>query len=202
MTHTREAVIRTTTPPTSHRPAAISPADDRLLEHVIRDVQARSPVDRREELSIERFLVEIGRLTEPLSEHAHPVHVTASGIVVGPRGVLLHRHRLLGIWVAPGGHIDAGETPWEAAVRETSEETGLTVTHCCDAPRLVHVDVHAGPRGHTHLDLSYLLNGGDGDPAPPPDESQEIAWFAWTDAAAVADHRMAGILRFLAARLP
>jgi 8-oxo-dGTP pyrophosphatase MutT (NUDIX family) len=82
-----------------------------LLEHIIREVQARSPVDLRERLSIERFVVEIGRLTEPMSEHANPVHITASGIVTGSRGVLLHRHRLLGIWVAPGGHIDAGETP-------------------------------------------------------------------------------------------
>jgi ADP-ribose pyrophosphatase YjhB (NUDIX family) len=39
--------------------------------------------------------------------------------------VVLHRHRVLGIWVQPGGHIDSGETPWDAAVRETAEETGL-----------------------------------------------------------------------------
>jgi 8-oxo-dGTP pyrophosphatase MutT (NUDIX family) len=137
-----------------------------------------------------------------MSEHADPVHVTASGIVTGPRGVLLHRHRLLGIWVAPGGHIDTDETPWDAAMRETTEETGLTVVHHGDAPELAHVDVHSGPRGHTHLDLSYLLDGGDADPAPPPDESQEIDWFAWSDAPAIADPRMAGILRFLAATLP
>jgi 8-oxo-dGTP pyrophosphatase MutT (NUDIX family) len=186
---------------TSPYPAALSTDDDSraLLDHIIREVQARSPVDRRERLSIERFVLEIGRLPEPMSEHANPVHVTASGMVTGPRGVLLHRHRILGIWVAPGGHIDAGETPWDAAVRETAEETGLSVTHRYDAPELVHVDVHDGPRGHTHLDLSYLLDGGDADPAPPPDESQEIDWFAWTDAPAIADARMAGVLRFLAA---
>jgi 8-oxo-dGTP pyrophosphatase MutT (NUDIX family) len=170
-----------------------------LLEHVVREVQARSPVDRREALSIERFVVEVGRLTDPMSEHADPVHVTASGIVVGPRwgaAPPTPPARHLG---RPNGHIDAGETPWEAAGRETSEETGLTVTHRYDAPELVHVDVHAGPRGHTNLDLTYLLDGGDALPAAPPDESQEIAWFTWFDAAAVADPRMAGILRFLAA---
>jgi hypothetical protein len=66
----------------------------------------------------------------------------------------------------------------------------------------VHVDVHDGPRGHTHLDLSYLLDGGGADPAPQPDESQEIDWFAWTDAPAIADARIAGVLRFLAAKAP
>jgi 8-oxo-dGTP pyrophosphatase MutT (NUDIX family) len=87
-------------------------------------------------------------------------------------------------------------------VRETAEEIGLTVNHRGDAPELVHVDVHGGPRGHTHLDLSYLLDGGDADPAPPPDESQEIDWFAWSDAPGIADLRMAGVLRSLAATLP
>jgi hypothetical protein len=125
---------RATEPSTTRAPpssAGTSVKDDTrtLLEHIIREVQARSPVDRRERRSIERFVVGISRLTDPMSEHANPVHVTASGIVTGPRGVLLHRHRILGIWVAPGGHIDAGETPWDAAVRETGEETGLAVAH-------------------------------------------------------------------------
>ena len=61
-------------------------------------------------------------------------------------------------------------------------------------PELVHVDVHAGARGHTHLDLRYLVDGGDADPAPPPGESQEIAWFAWPDAVALADDGLRGAL--------
>jgi hypothetical protein len=46
-------------------------------------------------------------------------------------------------------------------------------------PRLAHVDVHSASRGHTHLDLRYVLFGGDTDPAPPAGESQEIGWFGW-----------------------
>jgi hypothetical protein len=66
------------------------PTDDdsrMLLEHIVRQVQARTPVDGRERRSIERFVLEAGQLAEPLSEHADPVHVTASGIVTRPRGV-------------------------------------------------------------------------------------------------------------------
>ncbi len=33
-------------------------------------------------------------------------------------------------------------------------------------PELIHVDVHEGGRGHTHLDLRYLIDGGDADPGP------------------------------------
>ena len=170
-----------------------------VLTQLRAEVRARTPVDGRERRCIERFLVEIDRLAAPFSEHADPVHVTGSALVVGPRGLVLHRHRVLGIWVQPGGHIDPGETPWEAAVREAVEETGLTVAHPGGVPQLAHVDVHPGPRGHTHLDLRYLLDGGDADPKPPPSESQDVAWFSWDDALATAEPGMEGIIRALAA---
>ncbi len=64
-------------------------------------------------------------------------------------------------------------------------------------PPLVHVDVHAGGRGHTHLDLRYLLAGGESDPAPPPGESQEIGWFDWDEAIERADDGLRGALRAL-----
>jgi 8-oxo-dGTP pyrophosphatase MutT (NUDIX family) len=166
---------------------------------VVAEVTARHPIDAREQMSIERFLTEIERLDEPFSEHADPVHVTGSALVVGRRGVVLHRHRVLGIWVQPGGHVDPGEAPWEAAVRETIEETGLAVEHADGGPTLIHVDVHPGPRGHTHLDLRYLLNGGDADPTPPPEESQEVRWFTWEEALAITEPSMEGILKALAA---
>jgi 8-oxo-dGTP pyrophosphatase MutT (NUDIX family) len=173
-------------------------ASNVLEGQVLAAVRERTPVDAREQMSIERFVTEFARLEQPFSEDAGPVHVTASAFVVGPRGVILHRHQVLGIWVQPGGHIDPGETPWDAALRETAEETGLVVTHPGGVPNLVHVDVHPGPRGHTHLDLRYLLDGGEADPAPPPHESQDVAWFSWDEALAIGEPGMAGILRALA----
>src|SRR5262249_42904604 len=38
---------------------------------------------------------------------------------------LLIKHRRLGTWLPPGGEIEPGETPFEAAKRELFEETGL-----------------------------------------------------------------------------
>jgi 8-oxo-dGTP pyrophosphatase MutT (NUDIX family) len=158
-------------------------------------------VDRRERESLERFLIEFDRLHRPFDEHAAPVHVTGSAIVTGPRGVLLHRHKRLGIWLQPGGHIDDGETPWDAALREAGEETGLPVRFAhsppSSSPVLAHVDVHPGPRGHTHLDLRYLVDGGEADPTPPAGESQVIAWFDWEDAIAIADPGLRGALEAL-----
>jgi 8-oxo-dGTP pyrophosphatase MutT (NUDIX family) len=178
-----------------------------LTTELITQVAARVPVDQREHESIERILAELEHLVDPFDEHASAVHVTASGIVVGERGVLLLKHRRLGIWVQPGGHVDPGEAPWEAAMREVREETGLEVA-LSSSPfasatmsqiyALDHVDVHPGPRGHTHLDLRYLMQAGVGgrsiDPCPPPEESQEVEWLGWAEAIGRADPGLRGAL--------
>lgn len=175
---------------------------DQRRELVRRAVTQRDPIDHAERTSIATVLAELDRLPAPFDEHADPVHVTGSAIVVGARGVLLLRHKRLGIWLQPGGHLDAGEMPWDAARREAREETGLAVEFAivdgAERPPLVHVDVHAGGRGHTHLDLRYLLDGGTDDPAPPAGESQEIGWFDWPDAIERAsDDRLRSLLRHL-----
>ena len=90
-------------------------ADDAVLTHVLASVAARQPVDERERDSIARFTAEVARLEHPFDEDADPVHITGSALVVGRRGILLLVHRRLGIWLQPGGHVDPGETPWEAA---------------------------------------------------------------------------------------
>ena len=151
-------------------------------------------VDQREALSKAIVLEELERLDRPFDEGADPTHVTASAIVVGQRGVVLHRHRRLYRWLQPGGHIEPGESPEVAVVRECVEETGLAVAHPVDGPTLVHVDVHPAARGHVHLDLRYLLTAPDDDPSPGPGESQEVAWFMWDEAVAMADDALAGAL--------
>ena len=174
--------------------------EDELLRQVLADVAARRPVDEREQVSIERFATEVARLEHPFDEHADPVHITASALIVGSRGIVLHRHKRLGIWVQPGGHIDPGEAPWDAARREAAEETGLPVSWPAGQagdPPLAHVDAHDGPRGHRHLDLRYVVHAEPVEPAPGPDESQDVRWFSWPEAIDVADVGLVGALRAL-----
>ncbi|MBA2731143.1 MAG: NUDIX domain-containing protein [Euzebyaceae bacterium] len=166
-----------------------------------REVTALQPGDEREAASRQRFLDALQRLPRPFDTDADPVHVTASAIVVGRAGTVLHRHKRLGIWLQPGGHIDAGELPWDAAVREVAEETGLRATHPPSGPTLHHVDAHPGPHNHTHLDLRYLLRA-EGEPRPEPGESQDVRWFGLPEALRVADPGLVGALRRLAAGNP
>lgn len=177
--------------------------DDALRSRIRDDVDRRVGLDEREVESRDKFLAAYDDLDDPLSQELGPIHVTGSGIVVGQRGVVMLKHKRLGIWLQPGGHIDPGENPWDAALRESAEETGLEVSFAgpIDAdgvPELIHLDVHAGGRGHTHLDLRYLIDGGSADPAPPEDESQEIDWFSWDEAIELADPGVETILRHLA----
>ncbi len=157
-------------------------------------VAARRPVDARERDSIVSFVAALDRLDDPFDEHASPTHVTASAIVTGDAGVVLHLHKRLAIWLQPGGHIDRGEAPLEAAFREACEETGLPVTPA-EPLQLVHVDVHAGGRGHTHLDLRYHMTAPPVVPAPPSGESPDVRWFSWSQAIAMADPGLEGALR-------
>ncbi len=137
-----------------------------------------SPVNDRERHSIDATLSRLDWPSNPFDERLNDHHVTASAFVVSSRGVVLHRHRRLGIWVQPGGHVDPPESAVEAARRETLEETGLSAFHR-EPPLLFHVDVHPGPRGHTHYDLRYVLDAAPVEPRPPRDESPDVFWFSF-----------------------
>ena len=160
-------------------------------------IRQQVPVDDRHAASMQQFLEALDDLDHPLDQHADPTHVTASAIVVGPRGTVLHRHKRLALWLQPGGHIDRGELPEEAVLREVREETGLRVAHASGTPAPFHVDVH--PAGsHRHLDLRYVVGGDDADPLPGPGESPDARWFDWPEALQIADEALVGALRALA----
>ncbi len=157
-------------------------------------VAALAPVNAREAASQVEVLAGLEQLARPFDEHAAATHVTGSALVVRREGIVLLKHKRLGVWLQPGGHVDGAEWPHEGAVREAIEETGLAVRHLFDEPRLIHVDAHDGGRGHRHLDLRYALTAPPDPPVPGPDESPECRWFAWEEASVMADPGLAGVL--------
>lgn len=114
----------------------------------------------------------------------------------------LHLHKRLGLWLQPGGHIDPGEWPADGALREATEELGITPTHPPSGPRLVHVDVHDGGRGHLHLDLEYLLLAEPGAVfTPAVGESQDARWVAIDEVGDWADMSVRDAVRAAAQAL-
>lgn len=77
--------------------------------------------------------------------------------------VLLLRRRkepFAGLWVAPGGKIEPGESPVDGAVRELHEETGLRAAH----PVLRGVIKETAPRDDWQwLLFAYVVRDFDGD---------------------------------------
>ena len=161
-------------------------------------IERIDPVDAREADSIVATLEQLKGPGDPFSR-MESGHITASALVVSSRGVILHRHRLLGIWIQPGGHVDASESPDDAALRETLEETGL-VAHHFDPVELFHVDVHLGPRGHLgpddhlHYDLRYAVLAAPLDPSPPEGESPDVEWFDFETAAKRCEPALAPVI--------
>ena len=64
-----------------------------------------------------------GEVVIPSPTHAGGVVVRHDG--PEPKFLLVTARRQAGLWVFPKGHIEPGETPEQAAVREVREEAGV-----------------------------------------------------------------------------
>ena len=173
-------------------------------ERLVELLDAHRPHGAGEATDLERMRGFARELADPLSRDQEGAHFTASALLVDPqrRRTFLVRHRKLGRWLQPGGHVEPGDaTLLDAALREAREETGLAVEPVAAAP--VDVDVHEIPaRGelaaHLHLDVRFLLVA-DGDARAHPEETDGGAWLARADALGRAD---AGLRRLIEKGLP
>ncbi|WP_026369674.1 NUDIX hydrolase [Kallotenue papyrolyticum] len=117
----------------------------------------------------------------------------ATTFVVHQGRTLLLRHRKLGKWLPPGGHIDAHELPDVAALREVEEETGLRVALLDAGGPLGAVRRLAQPLcllleritpDHEHIDLIYVARVIEGEVVHAPDEALEWRWYSAEELAA------------------
>ncbi len=128
-------------------------------------------------------------------------HFTASALILNKGGkILLVNHRKLGVWLYPGGHVDKGETPDEAVIREVKEETCLDVeiisnrdnsisdpeadVSVLHQPYTVLCERIKGGEEHYHIDLVYrckIINEETAELCHNPRESKDIKFFGLED---------------------
>lgn len=170
-------------------------------------MSARKLVDRY----LAHYPAEIGRLAALIqlldaggdvdSRKHSPGHLTAGALIVDPAAaspeggtagpaILLVHHNKLAKWLQPGGHLDPGERPVDAARREAAEEVGLTDLtlhpwHADHGGMPIDLDIHpipANPKkgepAHFHHDFRYvfLMNGSAATVALATDEVAKFRW--------------------------
>jgi 8-oxo-dGTP pyrophosphatase MutT (NUDIX family) len=101
--------------------------------------------------------------------------------------ILLVRRRDIPVWVLPGGGIEDGETPLQAAIRETKEESGFNIK----VIRQVAKYTHKGGNKKNYLFEARVVSGTptlngeakaidffDPDKLPEPRHPLISEWFA------------------------
>jgi len=121
-------------------------------------------------------------------------HFTATGIVFNHAGdILMIKHKKLGVWLPPGGHIDENELPCDAVLREIFEETGVKAqvisasrgvgvgneAHCKELPNpfVILLEDIEQTWLHNHIDLVYLCRAIGGELIKSDSETDDIGWF-------------------------
>ena len=122
-------------------------------------------------------------------------HFVATMYVVNQGATALHHHERLDLWLPPGGHRQREELPHETALRETREETGLSVEllQSPNGPRsetvrplpqpahllLEDITVHGGEVGHQHIDFIFFGRSTSRTIEPTGMDEQPAASWEW-----------------------
>jgi 8-oxo-dGTP pyrophosphatase MutT (NUDIX family) len=118
-----------------------------------------------------------------------PYDLAASVLIVSGGKVLFAKHRKIGQWVPIGGHVEPGEPPEEAALREAFEECGLSLRlhgerevgdseHYRCLLRPAFMDLHRIKDDHWHLGIIYFATVTGGELRRCEREHEDLRWFS------------------------
>lgn len=145
----------------------------------LREYAQRYPA---EQAVVDQFIALIESQPQPGDRQLLPAHMTAGAWIrsYDEQQVLLMQHKKLNKWIQLGGHLEAWESPLQAAWREAKEESGL------QSLRLVHeqpldLAIHDFPAtpelpAHRHYDIRYLMEADGQETLRPDAESKALAW--------------------------
>jgi len=163
-------------------PLAESSSERAVAEGFVTTV---SPGD--DDLEADRLLIaELVRSHPNIADrHCRPGHLTGSALVVDAAGdhLALVFHTKLQRWLQPGGHADGDTNLAAVALREATEEIGVSGLRI--DPRPLDLDIHLvrPPREdpHLHLDVRFLVVAPVGSVLAANHESEALRWVRWDE---------------------
>lgn len=127
--------------------------------------------------------------------HIHDaLDFTVEVLIVCRGRVLLRKHDKYGIWLGVGGHIELGEDPNEAALREVLEEVGLDIELVGSMPGLKglrhghrellpprYMHRHPIAETHEHVAMVYFARSNSDTLSDPEGTGAETRWCSYED---------------------
>ena len=136
-------------------------------------------------------------------KEGNPLHYCAFFLPfdLSQKQIYLGHHKKANDWIPPGGHIEPGETPVDAAIREMQEELSTSISADQLSPFALSVKPINRPESGcmTHYDVWYLVN----IPVQPfnylKSEYYDAGWFSVPDGVDKIKHNpdFANIIRQL-----
>ncbi|WP_426139283.1 NUDIX hydrolase [Pseudomonas sp. DWP3-1-2] len=96
-------------------------------------------------------------------------------VICKRKGMILYVRKTKSRWALPGGKIESGETPKQAAVRELSEETGL------ENQELIYLAQYGNDKVVHHVFMALISDSAK------PSPKNEIAACKWLHLKNVCD---------------
>ena len=122
----------------------------------------------------------------------HEKHYTATTYLVHQEKTLFVWHNKLKTWLPPGGHVEWGEDPYQAALREIHEETGINEKnlefyqvepspltsdeHASPIPSPLYILVEKIPNHGQHIDFIYFAKTNQSEVVP--ENNSKTKWFS------------------------
>ena len=162
-----------------------------LIEQLI-DYQ---PYNEQEAFDQTSMIAFIRRNPDYLLRSNTIAHVTSSSIVVNAEmtHILFAFHNQYQSWGWLGGHNDGDEDCLRVAIKETTEESGVSNVRPYDGKIFMietimvpkHIKKGKHVSDHLHLNITYLLIADDQQPLVINyDENSNVAWFTFAEAMA------------------
>jgi ADP-ribose pyrophosphatase YjhB (NUDIX family) len=160
------------------------PGDGEVRDVISALVAGVHPFDEREaadQADILDWIASEQQLFRTVPPDTPPKHLVVYFVPVdaASRCLLLGDHRKSGLWLPPGGHVEDGEDPREAVIREAREELGVQAEFNDDRPFFLTVTPTNEANSHLDVSLWFVLRVArqKAQLTPDPGEFKSVRWF-------------------------